>query len=278
MIRTIQNGCAPARALRPCCTWPAACAAFSSLPGPIRWRSSGRGGRRSTAPIGRPPWPRRQRQRHDGCQWHGDRHRRRSASRRARGRRETIAVLPGCASVPYPKTESAALQPDPAQRCRGQRAGAGSPLRKWTLIARNRIIAALSELTIVVQGREPVRRAQHCRRSPKSRAPRGGGAGIGAGPPVGGRTGCCTRRRADPRSQDVLDAVCGVGDAKLRDPAVAALSPAARAVLDAIVGCRHRSPSSVGAGAVGSCWRCLPSSNWPGVCAEPPAADTAVIT
>src|SRR5579875_1050075 len=107
----------------------------------------------------------------------------------------------------------------------------GAPVRKWTLIARNRIIAALSELTVVVQGRErsgALSTAQLARKS---------GCRVGAvpgsvfvpqseGPHMLLREGAILVRSP----QDVLDAVCGLGTRIAVDPIEKALSDDGRAV------------------------------------------------
>ena len=66
----------------------------------------------------------------------------------------TIAVLPGCAAEPYPKTNQSLYKQILRDGVAISELGAGASVRKWTFIARNRIIAALSELTIVAQGRD----------------------------------------------------------------------------------------------------------------------------
>jgi DNA processing protein len=150
---------------------------------------------------------------------------------------QTIAVLPGGASMPYPRENRQLYNQILRSGVAISEFGPGSSIRKWTLIARNRIIAGLSELTVVVQGR--------------SRSGALSTAGLAG--KVGCRLGAVPGSVLVPQSegphkllsegavlvssaQDVLDAVCGIGIRRAADPAVAALSAEARTVLDAIRG------------------------------------------
>ncbi len=113
----------------------------------------------------------------------------------------------------------------------------GASVRKWTPIARNRIIAALSELTIVVQGRSRSGSLNTATLARKAGCRIGAVPGSALVPQSEGphkllREGAVLIRD----SQDVLDAVCGVGARAAVDPVVAALSPEGRAVLAAIRG------------------------------------------
>lgn len=147
----------------------------------------------------------------------------------------TIAVLAGSADRPYPRTN----QPLYGQILRTGVAvselGVGAPLRKWGLIARNRIVAALADLTVVVQARAgsgALRTAEFAQML---------GAKLGAvpgsvlasqsdGPLELLRNGAILIRDA----QDVLDAICGVGERTARDSRGAGLAEAQRQVLAAI--------------------------------------------
>ena len=147
----------------------------------------------------------------------------------------TIAVLPGGASTPYPRANRQLYDQILRTGVAVSELGVGSSIRRWTLIARNRIVAALSELTVVVQCRS---RSGALRTARLARE-------------VGCRLGAVPGSVLVPQSegphkllsegallisspQDVLDAVCGIGVRRAVDPAVAALSAEARAVLDAI--------------------------------------------
>jgi len=66
----------------------------------------------------------------------------------------TIAVLPGGADRPYPRAERALYQQIRRTGVAISELPAGAPVFRWSFPARNRIIAALSSLTIVVEARE----------------------------------------------------------------------------------------------------------------------------
>lgn len=149
----------------------------------------------------------------------------------------TIAVLPGSASVPYPKENRQLYNQILMNGVAVSELPVGASVWKWSLVARNRIIAALAELTVVVQGRS------HSGALSTARMARKAGCRVGAvpgsalvpqseGPHKLLREGAALVRDA----QDVLDAVCGVDARVAVDPVVAALSPAGRAVLAAIRG------------------------------------------
>lgn len=150
---------------------------------------------------------------------------------------QTIAVLPGCASVPYPKENRQLYNGILRNGVVVSELAVGTTVRKWTPIARNRIIAALSELTIVVQGRSRSGSLNTATLARKAGCRIGAVPGLALVPQSEGphkllHEGAVLIR--DP--QDVLDAVCGVGMRAAADPAVAALSPEGRAVLAAIRG------------------------------------------
>jgi DNA processing protein len=149
----------------------------------------------------------------------------------------TIAVLPGCASVPYPKENRQLYNQILRNGVAVSELATGASVWKWSLLARNRIIAALSELVVVVQGRSGSG-ALHT-----AMVARGAGCRIGAvpGPVLVPQSEGPHRLLHEGAvlvrdSQDVLDAVCGVGMRAAVDPVVAALSPEGRAVLAAIRG------------------------------------------
>jgi DNA processing protein len=147
----------------------------------------------------------------------------------------TIAVLPGNAGVPYPKTNQQLHRQILLTGVAVSELGVGSSVRRWTFIARNRIIAALAELTIVVQGKSrsgALTTANLARRL---------GCRLGAvpgsvltsqseGPHRLLRDGAVLIR--DP--QDVLDSLFGAGARAVLDPALNGLRDEQRAVLEAI--------------------------------------------
>ena len=147
----------------------------------------------------------------------------------------TIAVLPGAPSVPYPRTNRQLHNRIVRSGAAVSELGPGSAVRTWTLIARNRIIAALSELTIVVQGRERSGALNTASLAEKSGCLVGAVPGSVLVPQSDGPHRLLSEGALLVRgAQDVLDAVCGSGVRTAVDPAVATLSAQARAVLDAI--------------------------------------------
>jgi DNA processing protein len=147
----------------------------------------------------------------------------------------TIAVLPGCAAEVYPKTNRRLYEQILRNGVAVSEFGPGAPVRKWTLLARNRIIAALSELTIVVQGKNRSG-ALHT-----AQAARNVGSRLGAvpgsvlvaqseGPHQLLRQGAALIRNP----QDVLDALFGAGQRAVLDPSLNGLRAEQRALLEAI--------------------------------------------
>jgi DNA processing protein len=147
----------------------------------------------------------------------------------------TIAVLPGCAAEVYPKTNRQLYAQILRNGVAVSELGPGTSVRKWTLIARNRIIAALSELTIVVQAKSRSGALN------TAQAARNVGSRLGAVPgsvlvaQSEGPHGLLREGAALIRTpQDVLDTVCGVGSRTVLDPALNGLRREQRALLDAI--------------------------------------------
>ncbi|MDE3130490.1 MAG: DNA-protecting protein DprA [Acidobacteriota bacterium] len=149
----------------------------------------------------------------------------------------TIAVLPGCAAVPYPKTNQQLYRQILRNGVAISELGAAAPVRKWTLIARNRIVAALAELTVVVQGRTRSGALRTAEFAQMLGCRLGAVPGSVLVPQSEGPHDLLLKGAALIRSpQDVLDAVCGVGERALFDPARSGLSDAQRAVFAAIRG------------------------------------------
>lgn len=151
------------------------------------------------------------------------------------GGANTIAVSPGCAAEPYPRTNRRLHERIVAGGAALSEFGPGAQLRRWTFIARNRVIAALCELVIVVQAGEGS--------GAMTTASLAGsvGARVGAVPGVVGaaqsdgphsliREGATLIRDA----QDVLDAVFGPGVREWSRAPSLELSDRQRAVLEAI--------------------------------------------
>ncbi len=147
----------------------------------------------------------------------------------------TIAVLPGDAAVPYPKHNRQLYNQILRNSVVVSELGVDSSVRRWTLVARNRIIAALSELTVVVQGRERSGALTTADLAHKAGGRVGAVPGSVFVPQSDGPHKLLSQGAVLVRGpQDVLDAVCGIGARKAADPTVAALSAECRAVLEAI--------------------------------------------
>ncbi len=147
----------------------------------------------------------------------------------------TIAVLPGGAEAPYPKQNRQLHDQIRRNGVAVSELGGDTSIRRWTLIARNRIIAALSELTIVVQGRSGSGALTTAALARKVGCTVGAVPGSVLVPQSEGPHQLLSEGARLVRSaQDVLDAVCGLGVRAAVDPAVVTLSPQARVVLDVI--------------------------------------------
>jgi DNA processing protein len=66
----------------------------------------------------------------------------------------TIAVLPGSAASPYPASKRSLHLAITSSGVAIGEAAPGSPVRRWTFPARNRLIAALASMTVVVEAGE----------------------------------------------------------------------------------------------------------------------------
>jgi DNA processing protein len=66
----------------------------------------------------------------------------------------TIAVLPGSADSPYPITNAGLYRRIAARGVAVSEMPPGVSVRKWMFVARNRVIAGLSRMTVVVQAAE----------------------------------------------------------------------------------------------------------------------------
>jgi DNA processing protein len=147
----------------------------------------------------------------------------------------TIAVLPGGADVAYPARHQRLHARIREVGVGVSELGPGVAPRRWMFPARNRIIAALSELTVLVQGRE--RSGALLTTEWAARLGRGLGAVPGqamaplsAGPHRLLRDGATLIASA----QDVLDVLYGVGAVLVAQRPAARLQPGAAALLEAI--------------------------------------------
>ncbi len=147
----------------------------------------------------------------------------------------TVAVLPGSASEPYPRTNRGLYGQILRDGVVVSELGVGAAVRRWTLLARNRLVASLADLSLVVQA------------AAQSGALKTAALALALGRPVGAVPGSVLVRQSEgPHAllrdgavlvrgvQDVLDAVCGVGARQAPEPLAMALGPAQRALLEAI--------------------------------------------
>jgi DNA processing protein len=149
--------------------------------------------------------------------------------------RRTIAVLPGCAAETYPRSKRVLHRQILEAGAAISETGPGAAIRRWMFPARNRIIAALCRLVVVVQA----------------------GSGSGAlltvdaarayGREVGAVPGSVLHVLSAESNaliagggwlirdaQDVLDVIFGVGERVASNSCTRSLEPGQRAVIDAI--------------------------------------------
>jgi len=147
----------------------------------------------------------------------------------------TVAVLPVGAERPYPPSKRALYRRIRADGAVVSELPPGAAVWRWSFQARNRVIAALSAMTVVVEGRE------------RSGALITAGYARDLGRAIGAVPGRVTAPlAAGPNSllaagaavvrgpQDVLDALFGAGVRSAPDSSRDALEPELRRVLDAV--------------------------------------------
>ena len=159
----------------------------------------------------------------------------------------TIAVLPGSAHRPYPARQRALHRRIRAGGVLVSELGPGTSVRRWTFLARNRIIAALAGMTVVVEAGEYSGSLVTARLRARARPPRGRRTGARHHAP-GGRNERPAGRRRRHRARTPRRARPAVRgrDAPGRPGAHAAAGRAARAAGGGRRGPRH-------AGGVGAC-------------------------
>ncbi|MGH2844300.1 MAG: DNA-processing protein DprA [Solirubrobacteraceae bacterium] len=151
------------------------------------------------------------------------------------GQGATLAVLPGPAERPYPVANASLYRKLVRDGVVIAEVGPGVPVRRWMFAARNRLIAGLSRLIVVVQaaaGSGSLLTVEAARR---------------AGRPVAAVPGAVTSRLSDEPNrllaegavlirdaQDVLDALFGVGARHAADDLRDRPSPAGLALLAAV--------------------------------------------
>jgi DNA processing protein len=147
----------------------------------------------------------------------------------------TIAVLPGGADQPYPASKRALYKRIRAEGAAVSELPPGSGAWRWSFPARNRIIAALSAMTVVVEARKrsgALLTAAHARELGRvvGAVPGRITAPLAAGPNALLADGALVVRGP----QDVLDAIYGAGVRTATARARAALEPEHGRVLEAI--------------------------------------------
>lgn len=161
----------------------------------------------------------------------------------------TVAVLAGGADVPYPASKRTLYTRIAARGAVLSEFPPGFRPQRWCFPARNRIIAGLGGLTVVVEGLE---------RSGSlitARVARDLGREVGAVPgqvtaPLAAGSNALIRDGAHlvDGPQAALDVVCGVGARSVSEGA-ALVEPRLRAVLDAVAGGRDTLGALAAAGA-----------------------------
>jgi DNA processing protein len=147
----------------------------------------------------------------------------------------TVAVLPAGAERPYPAGKGALYGRIRADGAVISELPPGTAVWRWQFHARNRIIAALSAMTVVVEGRErsgALVTARHARvlGRPIGAVPGRVTAPLAAGPNALLASGAAVTRGP----QDVLDALFGAGARSAREGLRDPLEPELERVLGAV--------------------------------------------
>jgi DNA processing protein len=149
----------------------------------------------------------------------------------------TVAVLAGGADVPYPRRKAALHRAIAHLGCVVSEMPPGARPFRWGFPARNRIIAALSHMTVVVEA------AMRSGSLITAEFATDLGREVGAvpGPVLSWRAGGANALVRDGATlvrgaRDVLDAVVGVEPATAESPRAPALEPRLAAVLEAVGG------------------------------------------
>ncbi len=147
----------------------------------------------------------------------------------------TIAVLPGTASVSYPRSNRRLHERIVKSGAVISECGPGTSVRRWMLPARNRIIAALAEMTVVVQAGE----RSGVETTVAAATTYGRLLGAVPGSVLLPQSHRPNRMLAGgavliSRAQDVLDAVYGAGARLATDLSRPSLKPGQQAVVEAI--------------------------------------------
>lgn len=164
-------------------------------------------------------------------------------------RPQTIGVLAGAAEIAYPARMRSVHEHMVREACVVSEAPPGTRARRWAFLARNRIIAALAALTVVVEGTE------------RSGSLVTAELALGLGRRVGAVPGRVTSSRATAPNgllaagalvvrdaADVLDVLCGIDCPRAPQPALADLEPRLAALIEAVAAGADTLPELVAAG------------------------------
>ncbi len=147
----------------------------------------------------------------------------------------TVAVLPGAADRPYPRVKRALYDQIRRTGAVVSELPPGAPTFRWSFPARNRIIAALSALTVVVEARERSGSLITARIASELGRPVGAVPGRITSPLAAGPNALLARGAGLVRgAQDVLDQLFGAGVRLVADGDRAALAPELEATLSQI--------------------------------------------
>jgi DNA processing protein len=131
----------------------------------------------------------------------------------------TVAVLPGSADRPYPAGQRALHRRILAGGLAVSEIGPETGVRRWMFLARNRIIAALSTMTVVVEAREYSGALVTARVAGELGRPVGAVPGRVTTPQAAGSNGLLAAGAYLVRGpQDVLDHLFGAGVRRAADP------------------------------------------------------------
>jgi DNA processing protein len=161
----------------------------------------------------------------------------------------TVAVLPGPANRPYPAGRRALYRQILAAGNAVSELPPGAEVRRWSFPARNRIIAGLASMTVVVEAGARSGALVTAARAGELRRPVGAVPGRITTPQAAGSNsllaaGACVVRGP----QDVLDRLFGAGVRHASEEARPSLAPELRAVLAAIANGRDNAGALARAG------------------------------
>lgn len=147
----------------------------------------------------------------------------------------TVAILPGGVDRPYPSGKRALYRRIRADGAVVSELPPGASVCRWSFQARNRIIAALSAMTVVVEGRERSGGLITARYARDLERPLGAVPGRITSSLAAGPNGLLAAGAAVIRGpQDVLDVLFGTGVRLAADGGRQTLEPELRRVLEAV--------------------------------------------